>query len=113
MEKYPNKVVGNSDLKIRVSLENLGEGYNGDYDPNDPNDKPLLRFDVEQMDFATEEWQEDRWISLESRCTCIPVDAPVERLERFVSELADEVYDLLIDGRDSLSFLCDKFSYAS
>lgn len=40
--------------KLSVILCDIGEGYEGDYNPEDPEDKPLLRFDVykdgEQMD---------------------------------------------------------------
>ncbi len=31
---------------VRVDLVYIGEGYDGDYDPSDPTDKPLLRMDV-------------------------------------------------------------------
>jgi len=31
---------------VRVELEWIGEGYEGDYDPEDPEDVPLLRFTV-------------------------------------------------------------------
>ena len=29
-----------------VELSYIGEGYNGDYNANDPNDKPLLRAEL-------------------------------------------------------------------
>lgn len=32
------------DDKVLVLLENIGEGEDGDYDPDDPDDQPLLRF---------------------------------------------------------------------
>jgi hypothetical protein len=31
---------------ITVTLTGIGEGYQGDYDPTDPNDAPLYRIDV-------------------------------------------------------------------
>ena len=31
---------------ITVTLTDIGEGYDGDYDPENPNDAPLYRLDV-------------------------------------------------------------------
>ena len=31
---------------VSVELEDIGEGLSGDYDPNDKDDIPLLRFTV-------------------------------------------------------------------
>jgi hypothetical protein len=46
-----------TDGTITVEVEHAGEGWSGDYDPDDPNDEPLLRFyvmrDGEQVDDAS------------------------------------------------------------
>ena len=34
------------DGRVKVVLEYIGEGNSGDYQPDDPDDKPLLRFSV-------------------------------------------------------------------
>ena len=33
----------------KVDLWQAGEGWNGDYDPDDPNDVELWRFDVQEL----------------------------------------------------------------
>lgn len=44
---YGSKLwVGN----VGVALENIGEGCDGDYNPDDPSDKPLLRLDFMMTD---------------------------------------------------------------
>jgi hypothetical protein len=35
---------------IVMTLSFMNEGHDGDYNPNDPNDEPLLRFDIIQKD---------------------------------------------------------------
>ena len=52
-----------------------GEGYNGDYDPSDPEDTPLLRFTVMAIREAAWECVEDG-----SYCTRISVDTEEEAL---------------------------------
>jgi hypothetical protein len=47
----------------RVVAEYIGEGYEGDYDENDPLDQPLMRFDLFRVG-------EDE--AVDSYCTLIP-----------------------------------------
>lgn len=106
---YPSAECREGNIVIRVSFSYIGEGYNGDYDSTDPEDAPLLRFDVEQMSFATEEWQ-----YLESRCTCIPVDSSDDHVREMAEKMAREIVDFMVDHpNDSISHLCDKFTYLS
>jgi hypothetical protein len=35
--------------KVRVTFQWIGEGMSGDYNPDDPKDIPVLRFDVEDL----------------------------------------------------------------
>ena len=53
----------------------IGEGLSGDYDPNDPDDRRLLRFDVYER-VAGQWWPVDGG----SYCTGLPVDTPYEQL---------------------------------
>lgn len=68
-----------SNAFVQVGFDYIGEGYNGEYDPNDPDDRPLLRLDVLVYDgyqgFA-EPALEDGWLypSDGSICTGIPAD---------------------------------------
>jgi hypothetical protein len=50
MSDIRQSVVTLAEGDFRVSLEWIGEGVDGDYDEDDPEDEPLLRFEVEQID---------------------------------------------------------------
>lgn len=55
---------------IRVELESIGEGVNGDFDPNDPDDIELLRFFIYRHDGID-------WVPVDDAtyCTVLPVAA--------------------------------------
>ena len=55
---------------VRVAWVCLGEGYNGDYDPKNPEDELLLRFDV-----AVKNEDIGSFVTIESRCTCFAANA--------------------------------------
>ncbi len=73
---------------IRVSWVDLGEGWGGEYNEDDPNDQPLLRFDVElhRAWFPVEAWGgrcvHGDWFMPQdaSYCTRMPADSPPEVL---------------------------------
>lgn len=78
---------------VRIVWSRLGEGYNGDYNPNDPQDQELLRFDL---------WvkYEGRWEMAEggSYCTLVPVTAtPAQRFDLLLV-LMDKLYDAVVKG---------------
>lgn len=52
----------------RVVAEYIGEGYSGDYDEEDPDDKPLMRYDF----FRQGEEEE----AVDSYCTLMPTTNP-------------------------------------
>ena len=44
---------------VRIQLhDDCGEGWDGDYNPDDSDDEPLLRFDVDRWDSSTNEYVE-------------------------------------------------------
>ena len=92
---------------IRVEFNNIGEGYNGDFNPNDPDDVYLLRFDISTRKGTGWEPVEDA-----SRCTQIPVGAAPEVILKRALEIHDAVHDALIAG-DSIRAICDKCSWMS
>jgi hypothetical protein len=59
---------------FRITLEHLGEGLDGDYDPTDPSDVQLLRFTAAQL--VQGEWQvvEDG-----SACTALPTSITMQQ----------------------------------
>ena len=86
----------------------LGEGLCGDYNPDDPKDIPLLRFDA----YIKENGQ---WTSIEdaSYCTCVPATTDVEELINLldiVFNKYDEVVDAYIDG-GSVKHLGEELSH--
>ncbi len=76
---------------IRVSLEYIGEGLQGDYDKNDPDDEPLLRFYVEHKnDDGTWEEVEDA-----SYCTNISANSSHDVIKKAVEFICKAYYDVL------------------
>ena len=72
---------------VKVELANIGEGYNGDYDPNDPDDTELVRFYVyvnanygkTKKDGSPKkpDWED---VEDSSCCTTIPCHSNIETL---------------------------------
>ncbi len=86
------------DNLLKVEFANIGEGYNGDYDPNDPEDDELIRFYVyTNANYGKDlpyDWEE---VEDTSECTTIPVDSDTDYLikkatavfNRFRKEITD------------------------
>lgn len=86
---------------IKVVLEHIGEGINGEFDPEDPNDVPLIRFtiykDGEQVDDA-------------SYCTNLSIHEDRLQLEEIAMEILGCVYLPLLHGQ-SIKKMCEKLSH--
>lgn len=82
------------DGMYRVAWINLGEGICEDYDPDDPGDENLLRFDVYVRDQDAPA-DEEGWLDPDdaSYCTNMPADAPVWMLERGLEAILREFMD--------------------
>ena len=99
---YGEEQTGNSEIVaimhddvIKVEFIDIGEGYNGDYDPEDPEDAELLRFDVYiQRDCSDDKLGEDddEWVEVEdsSYCTYIHADTDKDKIEKAISVIFDE-----------------------
>jgi len=61
-----------------LEWDHQGEGYNGDYDEDDPEDKALLRADL---------YFKGKMCADGSYCTLAPDDTPEETLKRFSETL--------------------------
>lgn len=95
--------------KIRVEWVELGEGRSGDYNPEDPDDIELLRFDVYVRSGG-------EWIVPDdsSYCTQAPVSATKEQRKALLVLLMDELYDAATQWPDSsIKKLCEKLSWVS
>lgn len=70
---------------VRVDWDELGEGWNGDYNPDDPDDTELLRFTVYWFD--GQEWVE---CDDTSYCTRVPAGTSDDVRQRLLEGLMDE-----------------------
>lgn len=90
---------------VRVRLSHIGEGIFGDYDPNDKEDIPLLRFDVEKFDNGDWEPVDDA-----SYCTRIEADRYFTDVIAAMTVIMTEVYAAVEDGH-SIKKTCERLSW--
>lgn len=90
----------------RVVFVNLGEGYRGDYDPQDPEDVNLLRVDVHEWAPLLQAWLLPQDFSA---CTCIPADETDEALDILGAWMLSE----LECGKYTLKECVTRFSWVS
>lgn len=64
---------------FKARFVRLGEGFNGDYDEEDPEDKELLRLDIIRVENGEEFQDQDM-----SYCTSVPVDTPKKERRRLL-----------------------------
>lgn len=75
---------------VRCVLEDVGDGMNGEYDPSDVGDVPLLRLTV----FIRSLFDEDgEYEEAESICTRIPADTPSKVLVGICGDMFVEVVE--------------------
>ena len=77
---------------VRVDWYDAGEGWRGDYDPEDPDDEALLRFDVYFRETEEEEWTE---VDDASYCTSVPVSTDIQELKAKLLVLYREFANVL------------------
>lgn len=70
----------------RVTWEWIGEGYEGDYNPDNPEDTPLLRFSCDQLVDGNWEGMNDA-----SYCTQLPISTPRQYLARGAAILLEAI----------------------
>lgn len=89
----PNQLTSGN---VRVAWTELGEGYSGEYDPTDPDDVELLRFDVLSRSVEVGEWE---FVEEGSFCTEVPVTATPEQRAALLRVLMDEFEPFVVSGR--------------
>ncbi len=77
------------DRDHKVEWVNLGEGKDGDYNHDDPNDVAFLRFDISLN---------GELVSDGSYCTLMPVDTPEHILRKALERIMDAVKDKCENG---------------
>lgn len=80
---------------VKVEWVELGEGWNGDYDSDDPEDEELLRFDVYVLIDGEWEMKDDA-----SYCTRFPANATPEQRRKGLEILLNEFHDALSSDVD-------------
>lgn len=106
---HTNETIVREKGPVRVAWVCLGEGYNGDYDPKNPEDELLLRFDV-----AVKNENIGSFVTVESRCTCFAANAPDKAKEEALDILLDCFHTAYTnEPRQRLSSLADTLSYIS
>lgn len=80
------------DPNMMLTWEWLDEGYNGEYDENDPDDVPLLRFTIYTREQHPTEGDVGDWEQAEdcSYCTENPIDTDAVYLDDMAREILNE-----------------------
>jgi hypothetical protein len=78
--------------KLMVEWVELGEGIDGDYHADDPDDVELLRFDINVWDAKLNAWVDPGDVSY---CTRFPVKASPELRQKGLQYLADNLLPLV------------------
>jgi hypothetical protein len=79
---------------VQVSLSHIGEGCDGDFMPDDPDDVPLLRMDVSI-------WEEGEWQALDngSYCTDLSCAASDAELDEALAIMHEQITAAIKEGR--------------
>ena len=86
-EETPVSIIGDV---VRADWYRAGEGYWGDYNPNNPNDRELLRFDIYKN--VNGEWEE---VDDASYCTNVTADTDIDRLVTLLKTIYHEYDNVL------------------
>lgn len=90
---------------VRIDWVNLGEGHDGDYDPTDPADNNLLRFDV--YHFNGNDWEA---VEDGSYCTKVASGTDQKKLVKLLTFFMDTIYDD-VSKHGKAKRLCEKLSW--
>lgn len=91
---------------VSVEWENIGEGYCGDYDPDDPEDLNFLRFSVNKFT------PENGWEQVDNGSYCTLVEASTDPavLMEYLQMIMNECYPVIKDG-GSIKKICEHLSH--
>jgi hypothetical protein len=101
---------GPADIRVEgpnfaVTLEYIGEGNDGDYDPSDPADQPLFRFCTQQR--VDGEWED---VDSGSYCTQVPANISPDDAQKVADYLLNR---LEVNGDSGLKRFCEGLSWTS
>lgn len=95
---------------VKLELIDLGEGLSGEFDENDPSDRPLLRLAVNVKGALRQQYEthygqvldgDEVWGELPkaSYCTSLEATAPMEKQQAFLDMAMDQLYQLVVVDR--------------
>jgi hypothetical protein len=103
----------NDSHTVAVDLEWLGEGLSGDYDKDDPEDYPHLRFSVYKKGFNASNAEETEPVEAlddASYCTTVSMFTDVETLALIAKYILDEVSEEVEAGHP-IKKICERLSW--
>ena len=91
---------------VMVQLEWIGEGLNGDYSSNDPQDEPRMRFTV------CERVSKNEWVDIENASYCTRLDPrlPQDVLQKACDRILADVYEDVAAG-NTIKKKCEQLSW--
>lgn len=95
-----------NDVMVELHDETY-EGWNGDFDPTDPDDELLLRFDV--LKLHNNEWE---LVDNASYCTQLPASLSADKINKALDAIMREVAEPLRAGY-SIKKTCERMSWIS
>lgn len=106
MGKYDDAILEWRDVSlergsVKVALEWIEEGTSGDYDPEDDDDTPLLRFTV---------FKDEEQVQYGSFCTLMPITITPTQAYKVVVLLMDAFYDAVM-GEESIKTRAEDLSW--
>lgn len=91
---------------IKVEWQDIGEGYNGEYNEEDSHDAPLLRFYFSQL--IDGEWQD---LDDGSYCTLVTANLAEEDQKKLLQILMDQAFDYI--AQDNYKKRLEELSWIS
>lgn len=92
---------------VKVGWVELGEGWYGEYNEEDPNDEELLRFDVHTK--INGEWEP---VEDSSYCTAFPVNTSFDQQADASIIIMNSIEEPLLAGY-SIKKICEELSWIS
>lgn len=92
---------------VKVELAWIGEGVSGDYNNDDPEDEPLVRFDVSRKESSSTQWEE---VSDASYCTNLSAKLPANNLQFAADYILNLIFDEVMQDH-SIKRACEQISW--
>ena len=94
---------------VKIEWADIGEGLSGDFNPDDPDDIALLRFDV-----YVQSPEDGEWLAVDdsSYCTMMPASESEDLLMNALKYLMEEIFPGASQGY-SIKKLCERLSWIS